>query len=68
MNIINITRHRTAVKNLIVVILTSGIFLALLLCNPLYADIRLVSPFVENPNSQELIGSDSRENETSKDE
>lgn len=68
MNTINITRHRTVVKNLIVVILTSGIFLALLLCNPLYADIRLASPFVENPNSQELIGSDSRENETSKDE
>lgn len=58
MKIINITH----VKHSILMTLKSGIFFALLLSNLCYADIITVE------NSQEFISSDSRENETSKDE
>jgi hypothetical protein len=69
MNIINITPLLYTVRNLIIVGLKSGIFLAILF-NILYADtcLAIPNPFVENQNSQELVTSDSRENETSKDE
>ncbi|WP_353571607.1 hypothetical protein [Candidatus Albibeggiatoa sp. nov. BB20] len=70
MNIINITHPLRTVNKLIAVGLKSGIFLAaLLLYNTLYIDTCLAAPFIEeNKNSQEFISSDSRENETSKDE